>query len=154
MSYIFFKMIRVHIKMNNTDNKILGLLRANARMTITELANTLRISRATVQKRIELLETQGIITGYTIKIRPQIEKKLIRAWVSIRVEGNKTHQVIKMLRLESTVNTIHSTNGKWDLLVELHCEDLESFDQSLDRIRTITGVSFSETSILLTTYKN
>ncbi|MDQ8935495.1 Lrp/AsnC family transcriptional regulator [Acinetobacter rudis] len=140
--------------MNNTDNKILGLLRANARMTITELANTLRISRATVQKRIELLETQGIITGYTIKIRPQIEKKLIRAWVSIRVEGNKTHQVIKTLRLESTVNTIHSTNGKWDLLVELHCEDLESFDQSLDRIRTITGVSFSETSILLTTYKN
>jgi len=140
--------------MNHTDNQILGLLRANARMTITELANTLHISRATVQKRIEQMEAQGIITGYTIKVRPYSEKDLIRAWMNIRVEGNKTNQVIKALRIEPAVQTIHSTNGKWDLLVELHSIDLESFDQTLDRIRTIVGINSSETSILLTTYKN
>lgn len=140
--------------MNNTDSQILGLLRANARMTITELANTLHISRATVQKRIELMETQGVITGYTIKIQHCLEKDLIRAWMNIRVEGCRASLVIKALRLEPAVQTIHSTNGKWDLLVELHSVDLESFDQTLDRIRNISGISSSETSILLTTYKN
>jgi len=109
---------------------------------------------AAVQKRIEQMEAQGIITGYTIKGRPYSEKDLIRAWMNIRVEGNKTNQVIKALRIEPAVQTIHSTNGKWDLLVELHSIDLESFDQTLDRIRTIVGINSSETSILLTTYKN
>lgn len=139
--------------MNNTDSQILGLLRDNARMSITELANTLGISRATVQKRIELMETRGVITGYTIKLRPEIEKESIRAWMNIVLEGNKANAVIKALRLEPAVQALHSTNGKWDLLVEIRSDNLESFDQTLDRIRTISGIHNTETSILLTTYK-
>ncbi|TCM68096.1 DNA-binding Lrp family transcriptional regulator [Acinetobacter calcoaceticus] len=139
--------------MNNTDSQILGLLRDNARLSITALATTLRISRATVQKRIEFMEASGVITGYTVKVKPDFEKDMIRAWMHIMVEGNKSMQVIKALRVDPAVETLHTTNGKWDLLVEIKSNDLDSFDKILDRIRTITGVQSSETSILLSTYK-
>jgi DNA-binding Lrp family transcriptional regulator len=141
------------IKMNDTDSQILGLLRDNARMSITDLANKIRVSRATVQKRIEYMEMNGIIMGYTIRIKPSANQNTIRAWMNIMVEGTQTRAVVKALRLDSAVQTLHTTNGKWDLLVELESDSLESFDKILERIRNISGIYNTETSILLSTYK-
>ena len=146
-------MLSEQIKMNDTDSQILGLLRDNARMSITDLANKIRISRATVQKRIEYMEMNGIIMGYTIRIKPSANINTIRAWMNIMVEGTQTRAVVKALRLDSAVQTLHTTNGKWDLLVELESDSLESFDKILERIRNISGIYNTETSILLTTYK-
>ena len=139
--------------MNETDNQILGLLRDNARISSTDLASKVRVSRATVQKRIEHMEASGIITGYTVRIKPSAEKNTIRAWMNIMVEGTKTSAVVKELRIDPAVHTLHTTNGKWDLLVELKTDSLESFDKTLERIRTISGIYNTETSILLSTYK-
>lgn len=139
--------------MNNLDQMILGLLKDNARMSITELAAKTRVSRATVQKRIEYMETTGIIAGYTVRFRPDVENNIIRAWANIMVEGTKAQSVIRELRLETAVERLHTTNGKWDLLVELKSDSLESFDKALERIRNISGIYNSETSILLSTYK-
>ncbi|MBN6523266.1 Lrp/AsnC family transcriptional regulator [Acinetobacter pittii] len=139
--------------MNDTDRQILSLLRENARISVTELAQKVRVSRATIQKRIEALEAGGIITGYTVRIKPGFEQNMIRAWMNIVVEGNRMQNIIKILRGEPAVNTLHSTNGKWDLLVELKAESLEQFDRALGRIRQIEGISYTETSILLSTYK-
>ena len=146
-------MIIGKIKMNDTDSQILGLLQDNARISITEIATKLRISRNTVQKRIEYLETSGVITGYTVRIKPGTEKNSIRAWMNIMVEGTKTSAVVKELRIDPAVHTLHSTNGKWDLLVELKSDSLENFDRILERIRNISGIYNTETSILLSTYK-
>ena len=137
--------------MNDTDSQILGLLRDNARMSITDLANKIRVSRATVQKRIEYMEMNGIIMGYTIRIKPSANQNTIRAWMNIMVEGTQTRAVVKALRLDSAVQTLHTTNGKWDLLVELESDSLESFDKILERIRNISGIYNTETSILLST---
>ena len=139
--------------MNNVDHIILGLLKDNARMSITDLAAKARVSRATVQKRIEYMESTGIITGYTVRYRPNVEKNIIRAWMNVMVEGTKEQAVIRELRLESAVERVHTTNGKWDILVELQSDSLENFDKALERIRNISGIYNSETSILLSTYK-
>lgn len=146
-------MLIVSIKMNNIDHIILGLLKDNARISITDLAAKTRVSRATVQKRIEYMESTGIITGYTVRFRPSVEKNIIRAWMNIMVEGTKAQAVIRELRLESAVERLHTTNGKWDILVELQSDSLENFDKALERIRNISGIYNSETSILLSTYK-
>lgn len=146
-------MLIVSIKMNNVDHIILGLLKDNARMSITDLAAKAKVSRATVQKRIEYMESTGIITGYTVRFRPNTEKNIIRAWMNIMVEGTKAQAVIRQLRLESAVERLHTTNGKWDILVELQSDSLENFDKALERIRNISGIYNSETSILLSTYK-
>ncbi|AGH34429.1 MULTISPECIES: Lrp/AsnC family transcriptional regulator [Acinetobacter calcoaceticus/baumannii complex] len=139
--------------MYSTDLKILNLLRENARMSITDIANLLHVSRATVQKRIEQMENSGLITGYTVKIKPNFESNYIRAWMNIMIEGTKMQNIIKELRLQPVIKSLHTTNGKWDLLVELQAKDLEEFDQALGHIRTIQGVYNTETSILLSTYK-
>ncbi len=146
-------MLIVSIKMNNVDHIILGLLKDNARMSITDLAAKAKVSRATVQKRIEYMESTGIITGYTVRFRPNAEKNIIRAWMNIMVEGTKAQAVIRQLRLETAVERLHTTNGKWDILVELQSDSLENFDKALERIRNISGIYNSETSILLSTYK-
>ncbi len=146
-------MLIENIKMNNVDHIILGLLKDNARMSITDLAAKARVSRATVQKRIEYMESTGIITGYTVRYRPNVEKNIIRAWMNVMVEGTKAQAVIRELRLESAVERVHTTNGKWDILVELQSDSLENFDKALERIRNISGIYNSETSILLSTYK-
>lgn len=139
--------------MNLTDQHLIALLRENARMSVTELASQMKVSRATVQKRMEALEQDGTITGYTIKVKPGVEHNRIRAWMNVAVEGTKALAIVKQLRSDPAVYTLHSTNGKWDLLVELRADNLENFDRILGRIRRVEGIYNTETSILLSTHK-
>jgi len=139
--------------MNDTDRQLLSLLRDNARISVTDLAKILRLSRATVQSRISKLEESGIIVGYTVKLKPASEVHRIRAWTTIAVEGNKAAAVIKALRGEPGVTALHTTNGRWDIAAELRADNLELFDQVLGRIRKIDGIANTETSILLSTHK-
>ncbi|KAA8999372.1 Lrp/AsnC family transcriptional regulator [Affinibrenneria salicis] len=138
--------------MNDIDRKIIALLRDNARLPISELAKKTGVSRVTLQKRIRLLESSGEIAGYTVRLKPQQDDR-IRAWMSIAVEGNKAAAIIQDLRGEPAIATLHTTNGRWDILVEIHCDTLGKFDSLLGRIRRIPGVANSETSILLSTRK-
>lgn len=139
--------------LNDTDRQLLALLRDDARMSVTTLAQKLRVSRATVQNRIAKLEESGVIVGYTVRLKPEAEAHRIRAWMNIAVEGNKAPSVIQALRGEPNVHALHSTNGRWDIIAELRADNLELFDRVLGRIRLIPGIASTETSILLSTHK-
>ena len=69
----------------------------------------------------------------------------------IEVAGKSTAQVIRRLRGFPEITTLHTTNGNWDLVAELHAENLADFDRILRDVRTIEGVLNSETSLLLST---
>lgn len=139
--------------MNDTDRHLLALLRDDARMSVTELAKKLRVSRATVQNRIAKLEESGVIAGYTVRVKPEAEVHRIRAWMGIAVEGNAAADVIRALRIEPGIHTLHTTNGRWDIVAEIRADNLELFDRLLGRIRRIEGIANTETSILLSTHK-
>ncbi len=139
--------------MNDTDRQLLALLRDNARMPVTEIARTLRLSRATVQNRIGKLEADGIIAGYTVRLKPEAEAHRIRAWMGIAIEGNAAPAVLHILRGEPAVHTLHTTNGRWDIVAELRADNLELFDRVLGWVRRIEGIANTETSILLSTHK-
>ncbi|RKQ60175.1 DNA-binding Lrp family transcriptional regulator [Vogesella indigofera] len=139
--------------MSDTDRQLIALLRDNARMSVTELAQRLRVSRATVQNRIDKLEQSGVIIGYTVRLKPEAEAHRIRAWMNIAVEGNRTPAVLQALRGEPHVYALHSTNGRWDIVTELRADTLEQFDRVLGRIRLIPGIAATETSLLLSTHK-
>lgn len=62
------------IKLDEHDLKLINLLRDNARLSISELAKLLGLSRPTVKARLERLEKEGIIQKYTIKLSPEIER--------------------------------------------------------------------------------
>lgn len=139
--------------MNDTDRELISLLRADARMSVVALAKKLRVARATVQNRIARLEADGTIVGYTVRLKPQAEMHRIRALTSIEVAGNQGEEVRRVLRGLPNVVALHTTNGRWDLIAELRTDTLESFDQVLSAIRSVQGITNTETSILLSTHK-
>jgi len=139
--------------MDTTDRELLSLLRKNARTSVAVLARKLGVSRGTVTNRITKLEDAGVIVGYAARLRPDAEPNDIRAWMSVAVEGNETRTVIASLLGEPAVATLHDTNGRWDLLAELRASNLSELSQALERIRLIRGISSSETSIHLQTYR-
>lgn len=139
--------------MDDIDRELISLLRADARMSVVMLAKKLRIARATVQNRMARLQADGTIVGYTVRLRPEAEGHRIRAFMSIKVEGNEEEAVRRVLRGNPNVVALHTTNGRWDLIAELRTDTLESFDRVLNVVRSIPGVASTETSILLSTHK-
>lgn len=139
--------------MDDTDRQLLALLRDNARLPVVALANALRVARATVQNRIARLEADGTIVGYTVRLRPEAEGHRIRAITSIAIDGPRGEEVRRMLRGNPNVVALHTTNGRWDLMAELRADTLEAFDEVLNAVRAIPGISTTETSILLSTHK-
>lgn len=139
--------------MDAVDQQLISLLRIDARTSVATLAQKLGVSRGTVTNRITKLEDAGIIVGYTVRLRPDAKPNEISAWMSIVVEGNQTRQVIASLLGEPGVATLHDTNGRWDLLAELRAQNLSDLSKVLERIRLIKGISNTESSIHLETYR-
>ena len=139
--------------MDSTDLKLIGLLRQDARASVAALAKKLGVSRGTVTNRIRKLEDEGVVVGYTVRLRPVVQTIRIAAWMSITVEGNQTRAVISTLLGEPGVAALHDTNGRWDLLAELRAGNLGELAEVLERVRLIKGIAGTETSIHLQTYK-
>jgi DNA-binding Lrp family transcriptional regulator len=139
--------------MDSLDLQLLALLRTDARAPLATLAKRLHVSRGTVANRMAKLEREGVIVGYTVRLRPDAQPDEIRAWMSITVEGNQTREVIAHLLGEPGVASLHDTNGRWDLLAELRAGNLNELAAVLDRVRLIKGIGSTETSIHLQTYR-
>jgi DNA-binding Lrp family transcriptional regulator len=139
--------------MDDIDRQLISLLRDNARASVASLAKVLRVSRGTVQNRLDKLEADGTIVGYTARLRPQAEAHQIRALMTVAVEGNRIDHVLSALRGDPAVSALHTTNGRWDIVAELRADSLEAFDRVLGRIRLLEGIANTETSLLLSTSK-
>ncbi len=137
--------------MDTLDQQLIGLLRGNARATVLSLAKRLGVSRGTVQNRLRKLERDGIILGYTLRLREASPVSAVRALMLIAVEGDGD-ELLPLIRAEPGVRVLHTTNGRWDLIAEIETDTLPDFDRVLRRIRTIPGVANSETSLLLSSY--
>lgn len=135
--------------LTDVDRALLAALREDGRMPVAELARRLGFSRATVTSRIERLVTSGIIVGFSVRVRDELDPDAIHAITLIEVEGRTTDAVIRRLRGFPEIRALHTTNGGWDLVAELRVDTLIDFDRVLGRIRSIEGVVNSETSLLL-----
>jgi DNA-binding Lrp family transcriptional regulator len=139
--------------MNETDHQLIAHLRHNARLTVAELAQKLGVSRGTVTNRLRKLEDEGVIVGYSVRLRPESAPQRIRAWMGVLVEGNQTPAVIKRMLGEPGVVSLHDTNGRWDLLAELEATSTAELSKLLERIRLVEGIRNTETNILLASYR-
>ena len=138
--------------MDTLDQKLLALLRADARTSTATLAKKLGVSRGTIANRIARLEEAEVIIGYTVRLRPEARPQEIKAWMSIAVEGDRTRDVVKVLLGEPALTSLHDTNGRWDLLAEVHAASITELSEVLERIRKIKGIETTETSIHLQTF--
>lgn len=137
--------------MDTLDEKLVTLLRHNGRRSISDLAIEAGASRATVRSRIEKMEEDGTIIGYTVILRADAVEAAVRGIMMVEIEGHVTDRVIRTLGGFPEISEIHTTNGRWDLIVELHAATLSDLDAVLRRIRLVPGITGSETSLLLST---
>lgn len=139
--------------MDDLDQALIALLRQNARLSVANLAYKLKVSRGTITNRLRKLEDGQVIVGYTVRLRPEAQDDRIRAWMSVQVEGNRTREVIASLLGEPSVASLHDTNGRWDLLAELDVRTMKELSDALERVRLISGIRSTETSIHLASYR-
>ena len=137
--------------MDEIDRRLIGLLRHNGRRSISDLALELSVSRATVRSRMTRLEADGEVLGYTVILRAEAIERPVRGIMLIAVEGRAADRVVAGLSSIPDISAIHTTNGRWDLVAELGAESLSALDAVLRRIRLISGITASETNLLLAT---
>ena len=138
--------------MDDLDHRLISLLRHDARAAVADLAKALKVSRGTINNRMARLQRDGVIAGYTVRLRPDATPDEIRAWTSLAVEGNQ-QRAIQALLGEPGIAALHDTNGRWDLLAELRVGSLAELSAVLERIRRVPGITASETSVHLQTLR-
>ena len=137
--------------MDSHDTQLIAVLRRIARISLSDLAATVGLSRVTVRNRLNRLQTDGVITGFTVVLAEDLRENPVRGLMMLGIEGRGTDRVLRNLGGISAVQAIHTTNGKWDVIVELGTDTLETLDGVLTKIRRLEGVTTSETSLLLAT---
>lgn len=137
--------------MDDLDHRLIAELRRDGRASISELSAGLNVSRATVRTRLARLKQAGEIAGFTVLTRADISAAPVRGLMMIGIEGRGGGRIMARLTGVPAVMAVHSTNGKWDLIVEVSAESLEELDKVIHRIREMDGVMTSETNLLLST---
>lgn len=137
--------------MDDLDRNIIGLLSADARMSVATLARRMKVARSTVQARLERLETTGIIAGYTLKLGEAARQGRLRASVLLTIEPRAQAAIITRLKSIGEIEKVFTTSGRYDLLLQVAAPSTQVLDQVLDQIGALTGVVSSESLIHLST---
>jgi DNA-binding Lrp family transcriptional regulator len=133
------------------DEKLIAALRANGRASTAELARQVGRSRTSVQSRIERLERDGVITGFTVQLAPEHDLGAVRAHVMIKVEPKESRAVATALKAIPQVRLLHSVSGEVDLIAVAATATVAEMDQVIDRIGALAGVERTTSSIILST---
>ncbi len=133
------------------DIKLLNILKKNARTSVSNIAIDLQITRTTVRTRMRKLKETGEISGFTVITKSDVSPAPVRGLVMLQIEGTGAHTIRQKLLLLQQVYSVHTTNGKWDMIIDLGTQSLAELDEILSKIRKFSGVKGSETSLLLST---
>ena len=98
------------------------------------------------------LERDGIILGYTVKLKPDANTHPVRLLMNISVEAKKEAAIIARLRGFPEVIAVHHTTGHWDIIAEIHATTLPSLNAILSDIRLSDGIVNTETNLLTDSY--
>jgi DNA-binding Lrp family transcriptional regulator len=134
---------------DETDRRIIGKLRENARTPISDLGRALGLSRTTVQSRIERLERLGVVTGYTLKVSEAHERGLIHAYVMLTTAPKQTAAVIGAARANPAVRRLASVSGPFDLIAEVATQSVAEMDELIDALGALEGVERTTSSVVM-----
>ncbi|WP_250657859.1 Lrp/AsnC family transcriptional regulator [Alkalimarinus coralli] len=137
--------------MKPVDQRLLSLLKTNARMSTSDLARKLDLSRSTIQSRIKKLEQEGIIKGYTVVYGDEYQNRLVSAHVLIKVMQKLTVKTNNALKEMPELSALHAISGDFDLIAILKTESTQELSQILDRISNLEGVERTNSSVILET---
>ena len=133
------------------DEKLIAALRDNGRASTADLARRVGRSRTTVQSRIERLERDGVIVGYTARLAPDHAHGAVRVHVMLKIGPKEARAVEAGLRAIPEVRLLHSVSGDFDMIAVAATSTVAQMDAVLDRIGQLPGVERTTSSIILST---
>jgi DNA-binding Lrp family transcriptional regulator len=137
--------------MDDIDHRLIAALQDHGRASTAELARLVGRSRTSVQSRIERLERDGVITGFSVRLAPEHGLGAVRAHVLIKVGPKEARVVTAALRGIGQVRVLHSVSGDVDLIAIAATATVAEMDQVIDRIGALDGVERTTSSIILST---
>ncbi|MDQ2068133.1 Lrp/AsnC family transcriptional regulator [Xinfangfangia sp. CPCC 101601] len=135
--------------MDQLDHNLLAELRINGRASVPQLATLLGVARGTVQKRLDRMIAEGIIKGFTVRLREVDRGTLIRAIVMIELGGRNIPAAISSIKKLPGFANLSNTNGAWDMVGEIEVGTMNELNILISTVRRMEGVLKTETHILL-----
>ena len=135
--------------MDDLDRRLLTELRINARAFVPELAQLLGVAAGTVKTRMDRLIDQGVIAGFTVRLRDDASDGTIRGVMMIELSGKNVKTLVASLRKNLGFAALHTTNGEWDLIAEIQVPALSDFHQVVTTVRTMEGIAKTESYLFL-----
>ena len=141
--------------LDGLDQKIVGLLIENARISYSDIGEKVGISRVAVKTRIQALEQRGIIEEYTTVINPQKISGAVSCYFEIETTPRCLAEVTELLHQNDTVTQIYRVTGKDKLhvhAVAASAEEMEVFLHAV--IDTLPGVVSCSCNMILSRIKD
>ncbi len=129
--------------MDDTDIKILNLLRGNSRMKNTEIARQVSLTERAVRARIEKLTRERVIKKFTVETSPIGVEGIVLIDTNV---GRTTAVKDKARQLSDSV---FECSGEYDVAVRLRADSLDELNKKVDELRAFPGVLRTSTLIKL-----
>ena len=133
------------------DEGLLAELRDNARISTSELARRLGLSRSTVQSRLNRMLETRLITGFTVQLGETYAENLIQAHVLIKLDQKLTGQALTSIKKIHKVNALYAISGAYDMIAIVEAHSTEELSQLLDEIANLDGIERTNSSLILET---
>ena len=138
--------------MDETDRRIVALLRENARRSFKDIGKHVHLSAPAVKRRVDRLEADGVIRGYSASIDPAASGMHAEAFVDLFCDGRMPGEAIKRaVEKEPAVVSAHTVAGGASAMLHLMAEDTRALELALERIRKVDGVDRTVTEVVLST---
>ncbi|HLD87052.1 MAG TPA: Lrp/AsnC family transcriptional regulator [Candidatus Nanoarchaeia archaeon] len=138
---------------DETDERILNELMANAKIPLRGLAKKIGVSFVTVMNRIKRLEKAGIITGYSARINYALLNYNVHALIEVRIVKGKFFDLERKLAAFPEIYAVYDTTGDFDATILGWFQSTRALDNCIKKMQTLDYVERTLTKIILNTIK-
>ncbi len=139
-------------ELDETDLEIIELLRQDARRTLADVAERVSLSAPAVKRRVDRLEREHVITGYTVQVDHALLGRPLQAFTELRFAGNlPVDQIAGIAAGIPEVQTIFTTAGDPDALAWIRVRDVDDLKRVIDLLRRSGRVTGTKTLMVLGT---
>lgn len=139
------------MELSDKDERLINLLRQDGRLSLSEIARRLSSSRTATQMRLQKLERNGVIDGYTVKLSSQYAEMQIRALVMIKFSPKNREKIETSLYKVEQLTTLYSISGAFDMAAIISARTMSKLDALIDEIGCLEGIDATMSSIILST---
>lgn len=141
--------------MDSIDYEILTCLKENSRENATNIGAKINLSTSAVIERIKKLEASGLIKQYTVIIDQSVLGRDLNAFITVRLEHPKYYEnFVNHIQMNSFITECHYVAGDFDFILKVVADNRKKLEEILHYIKSISGVSFTRTSVVLSENKN